>query len=1195
VFEILAKDIAYRDWNLEDTISLEAYDLPHVFTVDYARQDATTGFDAFGLIAENIDPVLIVRGSVDFLTDWFSDFDPRGVGVSQFLPNIAGVRAWMESIADTQAPVSITGHSLGGALTQLIAADYTSLGNRLGQVVTFNAPAISQDYADQFIPQYVDRVMHHITNGDPVSMAGDAFLPGAWRRYDFSDLNLANNHVLPVLSERVFIDKPDPEPDLVRLRPEDLTFEDYATTEWLSSPFYFHTDLDYFFWLAVGQQVADAVLPQPAAFIVPKALLFRSTAELGRQLIGGFWHTLNDTVQQTIATVTCQSPDARVELPDIELNLVDLLHIRATGLAIGCTSGPDPVLRIQGEVTLPNLYNVTANFAGDNFIQLSDEGFDLVGTLSAENIPIVPGAFNVNSAMLGVNTLAGTLEATGQLEITRWGITIDAALGFVGGTQFNFVDVDINGINRPLGFILPGAFLQRIAGRLNHVAEADPLPTSFGGGIGMTLGPQITVNLPSWAGGTYNAKLLTLNVNGDFDRNHLTASGEIEIVEGLATANGNLELNWDEGFVAAAGNFNLLQGLIQAQNASFRADTALNVNMQAAATFSVPDPIPLIGGTQGLSGNVFFEYINDESFANDSAAAWTVFNLPVVGPRTLGFRVWLDGSFSLLGASEVEALPNQAEGETQSAASYEIAADTPWAIFSASWEVPNAAEFTITMPDGTVLSEADIAARDDMALVTDFHTSTRRVLVVNEPAVGEWIVNIAGRSDLGGIGFFTGVPSAAPHLSINSVTGGALRSDVEIAYSAGDDDSAATVTFYYDTDASGNDGVRIGGLIESDASGEFNWSTAAVSPGTYYLYAVIDDGVNAPQVIYAAETITVTTSGVEGLLWYDLNANGLRDEGELAAGGTPVFADLDLDGEWDANEPLASADDSGVYRIYDLAEGDYQLRVLPKSGFVPSDPVAGVVDSTLSAGEFASGRDFGLRQTPAAISGVVWRDQDRDGFRDASEAPLPNVSVSLTNLLGETVGNTTTNNDGQYVFASLVPGGYRVHFTPPAGHMATPRFVPGKDDFDSDIAPSAATSLLSPGANEHFTSVDAGFFHPSQSPRHSFDVDGDGSIAPLDAQLVISYLNAAGSSTPTSAPPYLDVDANNVIAPLDALLIIIFLNAGGGGDSEEGEAPAIANVQPAPAVSGADWYFYHYGLKAGRSDQDQPLDLTLPS
>jgi hypothetical protein len=269
--------------------------------------------------------------------------------------------------------------------------------------------------------------------------------------------------------------------------------------------------------------------------------------------------------------------------------------------------------------------------------------------------------------------------------------------------------------------------------------------------------------------------------------------------------------------------------------------------------------------------------------------------------------------------------------------------------------------------------------------------------------------------------------------------------------------------------------------------------------------------------------------------------------------------------------------------------------VLPKSGFVPSDPVAGVVDSTLSAGEFASGRDFGLRQTPAAISGVVWRDQDRDGFRDASEAPLPNVSVSLTNLLGETVGNTTTNNDGQYVFASLVPGGYRVHFTPPAGHMATPRFVPGKDDFDSDIAPSAATSLLSPGANEHFTSVDAGFFHPSQSPRHSFDVDGDGSIAPLDAQLVISYLNAAGSSTPTSAPPYLDVDANNVIAPLDALLIIIFLNAGGGGDSEEGEAPAIANVQPAPAVSGADWYFYHYGLKAGRSDQDQPLDLTLPS
>jgi Ca2+-binding RTX toxin-like protein len=71
-----------------------------------------------------------------------------------------------------------------------------------------------------------------------------------------------------------------------------------------------------------------------------------------------------------------------------------------------------------------------------------------------------------------------------------------------------------------------------------------------------------------------------------------------------------------------------------------------------------------------------------------------------------------------------------------------------------------------------------------------------------------------------------------------------------------------------------------------------------------------------------------------------------------------------------------------------------------------------------------------------------------------------------------------------------------------------------------------------------------------------YDVDASGSVFPIDALLVINYLNAAGignlTQQPggTSAPLFLDVSGDNAISPLDALLVIIYLNAGGDPEGE---------------------------------------------
>jgi Dockerin type I domain len=65
-----------------------------------------------------------------------------------------------------------------------------------------------------------------------------------------------------------------------------------------------------------------------------------------------------------------------------------------------------------------------------------------------------------------------------------------------------------------------------------------------------------------------------------------------------------------------------------------------------------------------------------------------------------------------------------------------------------------------------------------------------------------------------------------------------------------------------------------------------------------------------------------------------------------------------------------------------------------------------------------------------------------------------------------------------------------------------------------------------------------------QNPTKAVDVNADGVISPLDALLVINYLNTALRLPPPEfQKPYLDVSGDDAISPLDALLVINHLNS----------------------------------------------------
>jgi hypothetical protein len=71
------------------------------------------------------------------------------------------------------------------------------------------------------------------------------------------------------------------------------------------------------------------------------------------------------------------------------------------------------------------------------------------------------------------------------------------------------------------------------------------------------------------------------------------------------------------------------------------------------------------------------------------------------------------------------------------------------------------------------------------------------------------------------------------------------------------------------------------------------------------------------------------------------------------------------------------------------------------------------------------------------IAGVAWHDANGDGSRDEGEPPLADMSITLTTPGDVPVGTVATGADGNYRFAGLIPGAYRISASPPPAHRMT--------------------------------------------------------------------------------------------------------------------------------------------------------------
>lgn len=212
VYEALAKRIVYVDDQPAQQTVVQNFLGSTGYKIDQTFDDPQTGFHAIGLISTTADqpPVLVFRGT-DTPVDDAANADKRGVGFNQFEANKQAISNWLSQIRQdpsknpNQLPPDLLGHSLGGALTQLAATEFTDL---VGDVVTFNSPGISQASVNTFKQKAGagKNVTHYIVNGDFVSLSGEAFIPGKVILQSFTNpaiaplTTLAKHNIVGLLS-----------------------------------------------------------------------------------------------------------------------------------------------------------------------------------------------------------------------------------------------------------------------------------------------------------------------------------------------------------------------------------------------------------------------------------------------------------------------------------------------------------------------------------------------------------------------------------------------------------------------------------------------------------------------------------------------------------------------------------------------------------------------------------------------------------------------------------------------------------------------------------------------------------------------------------------------------------------------------------------------------------------------------------
>lgn len=228
------------------------------------------------------------------------------------------------------------------------------------------------------------------------------------------------------------------------------------------------------------------------------------------------------------------------------------------------------------------------------------------------------------------------------------------------------------------------------------------------------------------------------------------------------------------------------------------------------------------------------------------------------------------------------------------------------------------------------------------------------------------------------------------------------------------------------------------------------------------------------------------------LVWDDLNGNAIQEADEPGIQGVTVTLYAS-----DCVTIVAATrtDIKGRYIFNEIPAGNYCLGITVPLNFALVAQNAGApdIDSDINPGTGRTGLfsllegetninlDAGLTYTSvntSVIGDYVWMDVNKNGIMDASEPPLPGISVTLYDNAGALLSATQSDEKGFYLFPHLSAGTYKVGFSNlPHGFSFTSQralnaTVATNSDPNMDDG-KTFNIVLSPTVNED---QDAGFF-----------------------------------------------------------------------------------------------------------------------